>query len=154
VSSSFKSHEAHVDLIGNNLRFGRIKMSNVHGSEIKALKIPIAIEYFDANSSFIINTDDTECTQVVIDDLNITLIPAASTSIVSITKTGTNEQVVNITAPNNGNHDVIRISPNLDKWLRYDWSKSGDFNEDPSATATFGIFNGHRYLIYMEQSHQ
>ncbi|MFT7129357.1 MAG: hypothetical protein ACI89U_001473, partial [Gammaproteobacteria bacterium] len=42
VSSSFKSHEAHVDLIGNNLRFGRIKMSNVHGSEIKALKIPIA----------------------------------------------------------------------------------------------------------------
>jgi hypothetical protein len=154
VSSSFKSHEAHVDLIGNNLRFGRIKMGNVHGSEVKALKIPIVIEYFDANSSFIINTDDTDCTQIVIADLNITLIPAASTSIVSITKTGTNEQVVKITAPNNGNHDVIRISPNLDKWLRYDWSNSGDFNEDPLATATFGVFNGHRYNIYMEQSHQ
>ena len=154
VSSSFKSHEAHVDLIGNNLRFGRIKLGNVHGSEVKALKMPIIIEYFDANSSFIINTHDTDCTQVVIEDLNITLIPAASTATVSITKTKTNEQVVSITAPNNGNNDVIRISPNLDKWLRYDWSNSGDFNEDPLATATFGVFTGHRYNIYTGQSHQ
>ena len=82
------------------------------------------------------------------------MIPAASTATVSITKTETNEQVVSITAPNNGNNDVIRISPNLDKWLRYDWSNSGDFNEDPLATATFGVFTGHRYNIYTGQSHQ
>ena len=154
VSSTFKSNEAHVDLIGNNLRFGRIKMGNVHGSELKALKMPMVIEYFDADGFFVINKDDTECTQVVIEDLDITLIPAASTSTVSITKTGINDHVVNITPPNNGNNDVIRISPNLDKWLKYNWNNSGDFNEDPLATATFGVFSGHRYNIYMGQAHQ
>jgi predicted acyltransferase (DUF342 family) len=153
VSTSFTSPEAHVDLIGNNLRFGRIKMDNVHGSELKKLKIPIVIEYFGASGSFVVNTDDTDCTQVVTSDLNITLTPPTSTSIVSIANTESVGHVVSITAPGNGNNDVVRISPNLDKWLRYRWNNSDEFNEDPKATATFGVFKGHQYIIYMEQSY-
>jgi MSHA biogenesis protein MshQ len=61
---------------------------------------------------------------------------------------------VTITAPGAGNNDVVEVSPNLnssgDKWLRHDWNNDGDFDDDPSAIATFGIYTGSSVQIYIQ----
>jgi MSHA biogenesis protein MshQ len=121
--------------------------------------MPMTIEYLNASGLFVINTDDNNCTQIDTGDLEITLIPTTSTSIASITNNSTEagRQVI-ITAPGNGNNDVVIVSPNLDtsdnKWLRYDWNGDGNFNNDPSATAVFGINRGNKVQIFMRQSYQ
>jgi predicted acyltransferase (DUF342 family) len=148
-----------VNIEGNDQRFGRVNMANTHGSELNDLQMPMTIEYLNASGLFVINTDDNNCTQIDTGDLEITLIPTTSTSIASITNNSTEagRQVI-ITAPGNGNNDVVIVSPNLDtsdnKWLRYDWNGDGNFNNDPSATAVFGINRGNKVQIFMRQSYQ
>jgi hypothetical protein len=152
--------EVVISIDGNKQRFGRIDMTNKHGSELNDLKIPMTIKYLNDKGSFVINTYDINCTQIDTGDLNITLDPSTSTFIVSITNTPAEAgRHVDITAPGNGNNDVVTFSPNLDKsdnkWLRYDWpERDGNFNDDPSATARFGIHKGNPVQIFMRQSYQ
>jgi hypothetical protein len=121
--------------------------------------MPMTIEYLNASGLFVINTDDNNCTKIDTGDLTITLVPTTSTFIASITNDSTEagRQVI-ITAPGNGNNDVVTVSPNLDtsdnKWLRYDRESDGNFNDDPSATATFGIQKSNPVQIFMRQSYQ
>jgi len=35
--------------------------------------------------------------------------------------------------------------------LRFDWNADGEFNNDPEARATFGIFDGDPVQIYIQQ---
>jgi predicted acyltransferase (DUF342 family) len=144
---------------GNDQRFGRINMTNTHGSELNVLQMPMIVEYFNASGLFVINTDDYNCTQINTGDLDITLAPLTSTSIASITNMSTEAgRQVTITAPGNGKNDVVQVSLNLEtsvnQWLRYDWDSDGNFNDDPSATATFGINRGNKVLIFMRQTYQ
>ena len=37
-------------------------------------------------------------------------------------------------------------------WLRYDWDNDNEFDDDPEATATFGIFEGEPVQIYIQQT--
>ena len=39
-------------------------------------------------------------------------------------------------------------------WLRYDWDLDGDYDDDPGAKATFGIFEGNTVQIYTQQIYQ
>jgi hypothetical protein len=147
-----------VSIDGNEQRFGRIDMTNTHGSELNDLKMPMTIKYLNDKGVFVINTDDNNCTQIDTVDLDITFTPKKN-SDVTITNTPAEAgRHVDITAPGNGNNDVVRVSPNLDtsdnKWLRYDWEVDGNFNDDPSATATFGIHKGNPVQIFMRQSYQ
>jgi hypothetical protein len=147
------------DVTGNQLRFGQLQTGNVFGREIDDLKMSMVVKYLNASGFFVINTDDNNCTQIDTGDLDVTLTPSTSTSIVSITNTPNEAgRHVDITAPGNGNNDVVRVSPNLDtsvdKWLRYDWNNDGNFNNDPSSTATFGINKGNPVQIFMQQIYQ
>jgi predicted acyltransferase (DUF342 family) len=147
------------DVTGNQLRFGQLQTGNVFGREIDDLKMSMVVKYLNASGFFVINTDDNNCTQIDTGDLDVTLTPSTSTSIVSITNTPNEAgRHVDITAPGNGNNDVVRVSPNLDtsvdKWLRYDWNNDGNFNNDPSSTATFGINEGNPVQIFMQQIYQ
>jgi MSHA biogenesis protein MshQ len=147
-----------VNIEGNDQRFGRVNMANTHRSELNDLQMPMTIEYLNA-SAFVINTDDNNCTQIDTVDLDITLTSLTSTSTVSITNTPAEAgRHVDIAAPGDVNNDVVRVSPNLDtsvdKWLRYDWNNDGNFNNDPSSTATFGINKGNPVQIFMRQIYQ
>ena len=47
----------------------------------------------------------------------------------------------------------IRIDLSADgmEWLRYDWDGDGNFDDDPTARASFGIFPGRREIIYIRE---
>lgn len=144
-----------------HLRFGRIKMSNVHGSELIDLAMPMFVEYFNAGA-YTINGDDT-CTTVVTANLDITdNLSTTGASIISVT----NDPIllgdlgVTLTAPGAGIDGSIIVTPNLTvvaDWLRYEWDTTvgvDPFDDNPWGIATFGIYSGNEVNIYQIQTFQ
>ena len=149
------------DLIGNQLRFGRIRMSNVHGSELTDLAMPMVVEYLVSPGVYTINSDDS-CTTVANGDIVINFDNLSVTGASTITVTNptaiAGDLGVTLTSPGADNVGDINVSPDLDlsadKWLRWDWNNTGQFDADPNATATFGIFSGNPVQIYIQQTYQ
>ncbi len=148
-----------INLVGNNQRFGRIRMSNAYGSELTSLQMPMIVEYL-TNTGYQLNTDDS-CTQfnkadlITIADNLVT--PNASTISVINPVAVAGVLGVTLTSPGADNVGTIDLSAllsggaNENKWLRYDWDADGNFDNDPSVSATFGIYNGDARHIYIRQ---
>jgi hypothetical protein len=152
VSTSYAAGTHVLDPTGNNLRFGRLRMDNVHGSELNPLLMPVFTEYWNG-FSFQRNTLDT-CT--VIDATNL-LSGASPLSVPAVANTPAAAGDVNYSypAPGAGNVGFIDTQTDLSAaahlWLRYDWLANGEFDDDPAARATFGIFDGDPVQIYIQQ---
>ena len=56
---------------------------------------------------------------------------------------------LNLKAPGVNNSGVLGISADAPAWLEFDWTGTGD--SDPSARATFGIFNRNTSIIYQRE---
>jgi MSHA biogenesis protein MshQ len=142
-------------------RFGRIKMGNIHGSELIDLAMPMLVEYLNPAGLFVANTDDN-CTVVTTADLAITdnlSVPGSSTVTVTNPLALAADLGVGLTAPGTGIDGNIIVSPGLTgvaDWLQYDWDSVGvgQFDDDPSAIATFGIYTGNDVNIYKRQIYQ
>ncbi len=142
-------------------RFGRIKMGNVHGSELIGLAMPMLVEYLNPAGLYVVNGDDN-CTAVTTADLVITdnlSVPGSSTVTVMNPVALTGNLGVDLTAPGVGIDGNIIVSPGLTgvaDWLQYDWDSVGVglFDDDPSAIATFGIYTGNNVDIYKQQTYQ
>ena len=142
-------------------RFGRIKMGNVHGSELIDLAMPMLIEYLNPAGLYVVNGDDN-CTAVATVDLAITdnlSVPGSSTVTVTNPVALAGDLGVGLTAPGAGIDGNIIVSPGLTglaDWLQYDWDSVGVglFDDDPSAIATFGIYTGNDVNIYKRQIYQ
>ena len=142
------------------LRFGRIRMSNVYGSELNDLSMPMIVEYLLSPSVYTINSDDFCSTVangdlVIIDNLSV---PGSSTVTVTNPIAIAGDIGVTLTKPGADIVGDINVSPDLilsvDKWLRWDWKGTGQFDVDPDATATFGIFSSNPVQIYIQQTYQ
>ncbi len=143
-----------VMLGSTEIRYGRLVLDNVFGSELIDLTMPMETEYFDG-SNFVVNTSDS-CTTINDTDLSVTSLLSAGSSTVSVISTTASSGVLNIglTAPGAGNTGDIIIRPNLntsnDPWLRFNWDGVAG-TEDPTAKATFGIYSGDSKQIYYRQ---
>ncbi len=147
-----------VNLTGNNLRFGRLRMMNVHGSEISPLSMTVRAEYWDGvSSTFQLNTLDN-CTTIayppdliVSDNLN----SGSSTITINNPTASVGDIGYGFSAPGDGNDGYIDVTTDLstsgDLWLRFDWDSDGEFDDDPTARATFGIFEGSPVRSYIQQ---
>ena len=157
VTSSYAVGTYELDPAGNNLRFGRLRMDNVHGSELNPLLMPAYTEYWNG-FSFQRNNLDT-CTEISSGDLVSVANPVAL-SLPAVVEFPASAGDVNYSypAPGSGNNGYIDTSTDLSSaahlWLRYDWEADGDFDEDPAARATFGIFEGNPVQIYIQQIYQ
>lgn len=150
------------NLAGNQLRFGRLAMRNAHGSEIVDLSLPVFTETLQAGGYYSLEGDDS-CSQLATMDLGIIdnlSTPGASAPITVSNPTAIGGQInVNLPAPGSGIDGSILVTPDLqgsldNRWLRYDWTSSGQFANDPSATASFGIFQGSPVQIFIQQTFQ
>ncbi len=148
-----------INLVGNTQRFGRIRMSNAYGSELTSLQMPMIVEFFN-NTGYQLNTDDN-CTLFNNADLFTIAdnLVTPNASIISVTNPVAVAGVlgVTLTSPGADNVGTIDLSALLsggvidNRWLRYDWDADGNFDNDPSASATFGIYNGDARHIYIRQ---
>lgn len=153
-----------VSPLGVNLRFGRWSIENSFGPETTDLPLSMAIEYWNG-SAFAVNTDD-----------NCSVFDGDTAANYSLTLTALNNPLpaINLTPlsgqgsfvlglaelkiakPSDGSQGQIRFTYDITPaWLQYDWSWNGidiqEFNENPTAVATFGQFRGNDRIIYQRE---
>ena len=147
--------------LGNLQRFGRGAAEDVHGTMSQvgdSLTVPVATLFFDVGGVWTLNSDDS-CAQnqyayVTTDaDISTFASPANPVSLVN----GLGDLTLSITADGGVAGGRSLIDTVWPTWLKYDFDgvdQLGDgnfYDDDPSATATFGIFRGDdRYLYWRE----
>jgi MSHA biogenesis protein MshQ len=151
-----------INPIGNLQRFGRGYAQDVHGTMSQvgdSLIMPIGSWFYDMGGNWTLNTDDS-CSSYTYTkvDAGITTT-AASVSPVSLAS-GLGSLTLSISADAGSPGGTSVINTVWPSWLQYDLDSIdqpvplGDgnlYDDDPSATATFGIFRGDdRYLYWRE----
>jgi MSHA biogenesis protein MshQ len=162
LSSSVRSLDT------TQVRYGRMLLSNAHGSELLPLTVPAVLQYFDGNN-FVVNTDDS-CTTLLITDVDlsndeqsnerdgtITVNGATVTASVQNSPASAGRLDIDLTPPGVGNTGFIDLVPDLStatgadlSWLQFDFDGDGT-DDDPMSRATYGIFNGRPQQIYMQE---
>lgn len=144
-----------------NLRFGRLVLADVAGPEDEDLPIEAQVEYWDG-SRFVVNEQDN-C--FYMESANIDDVSAVSSEfqppevgpeaseMVMVEDGRTGFSSLYFQAPDEaGELEFSYIAPD---WLRYDWDQTGNFNQLPSALATFGQYRGNdRIIFWLEQNLQ
>lgn len=150
-----------------NIRSGRMVLDNSYGPEQYNLVIPLRTEFYtDAgNGGFITNTDDscTTYSDTLASLSNYTQnLDAGETTLVVIgaanTISGMHDSAspLELTAPalagpnNNGTVDITH-DVTAQPWLQYDWDNDGNHDNNPDATASFGLYRGDDRIIFQRE---
>jgi MSHA biogenesis protein MshQ len=154
------------DVIGTQIRYGRLVLESTYGPETEPLNVPIKTEYFNA-SQWLLNTDDSNCTSIDFTEDN-NEIQLSDTSFAdsfnSVTSTGV--LIKGVAVGNQFTLDAPNTTGELDIWLdptaldvtwpahlNYDWNGDGFINTDdfPEATVNFGLFRGNDRIIHWRE---
>jgi hypothetical protein len=151
-----------LNLSGKEIRFGRARLDNSYGPETSDLSQPFSVQYLNASGTYVVNEDDG-CTGF--DSSNIRL----TNGTLDQNRTGVNSvngqldddlpngetRSMFLDAPEVGNQGTINVEYDIYSWLKYDWTWNGvaakEFDENPSAIATFGLFRGNDRIIYQRE---
>jgi MSHA biogenesis protein MshQ len=126
---------------GLKVAYGQIKVSNVYGSELLPLMVTATAQYYSPNSNWVTSITD-----------NVTALTLPSTYLVgtgsaNVTPTPTatmNAGKVNINLSKPGVPGVVLINPP---------HPSSNYLPLIPGTATFGIYNGNKNIIYQRESY-
>lgn len=122
------------------IRIGRLRLSNVYGS-LSPLTVPVERQYWTGNS-WIRNADDS-CTTLVAN--NVLLSPAGWAATIvggNIQLVPTGPGSVTVCADLGTDHGVACAATSAAlPWLQSRWPGAATWDNDPSATATFGVFS-------------
>lgn len=154
---------------GNEFRFGRLTIANAHGSELRALPVPLETQYWDG-SHFVRNIVD-DCTQLTAGHIALSnwrrdLAPCETSAVLSgrfVAGRGN----LRLSAPGAGNTGSVDLTLQLGTtasgsacvggiptaavpasltWLQGAWS-GGAYTQNPTARASFGLYRGNDTLI-------
>ncbi len=137
------------DSPGSEVRLGRLRVGNAHGSELQDLSLPLLLESWrdTAGGSFQVESMDT-CTVLgaaSLDAFTDNLALNETTPTISEPFVGVGSLL--LSAPGAGNDGSVRASfPALPLWLQYPWD--GLNRQGASGLATFGIYKGSAPLIF------
>ncbi|PFG52111.1 MSHA biogenesis protein MshQ [Marinobacter sp. LV10R520-4] len=146
---------------GSEVRLGRLRIGNAHGSELQALNLPLTIETWQAKatgSAFVREGLDNCSAGVlgdpVLDGFSGQLAAGETTPSVVGPSAGVGQ--LGLTAPGAGKTGSVRVhfaggpSPALPPtWLDFDWNGTG--REAAQGIATFGIYSGPTPLIFRRE---
>lgn len=129
---------------------GRLNLQNAYGSELLDLPMPLTAEYWDG-ISWVTNTADN-CTALT--------APSGSRLALNLANGGTTTATLNsplvsgdaglsLSAPGATHAGYVDVTIDSPAWLDFNWQGAGD--TDPSARATFGIYNSDNKFIYIRE---
>jgi MSHA biogenesis protein MshQ len=134
--------------VGVEIRFGRLSLVNSFGPETANLNQLINSEHFDGTT--FITTTDNNCVTYNADKIslsNISLDPALTRAEgQGVFMTG-KARDIKLTAPGSGKQGEIGVLYDSYDWLKYDWDNDGEYDDNPTAVATFGVFRGNDRVI-------
>ena len=156
---------------GENIRFGRFNINNAHGSELAPLTINMIAEYFNG-FNWVNNTAD-QCTNLTLaTHVQLSNTETAKgnwqigTSLMTITDGNTsgtlsnNSPLINgqalltLSAPGEDNQGYVDIRSQLSgdyNWLLGDYDNDGNYDDNPSGRASFGLFKGTDNIIFRRE---
>ncbi|MFA6013491.1 MAG: DUF6701 domain-containing protein [Gallionellaceae bacterium] len=140
------------------MRFGRLKLSNVVGSELLNLTMPMEAQYW--NGSAWIRNDLDSCTNLISGNINSS---KASVAINSVTPVSGKAGLWNITlgAPAVQVTSDVCVDLSTNDAVCSATSAAGmtylqtgaTYSQDPTARAFFGVYQGRKQFIYMRENY-
>ncbi|MEW6676829.1 MAG: LamG domain-containing protein [Pseudomonadota bacterium] len=139
------------------MRYGRLRLANAHGSERLALTVPLTAQYWNGQG-FVTNTADL-CTPLAVPTLSFftqtttNQLASGETSATFNTPLVAGSGNLRLSAPGTGNFGYLDITVTAPAWLRFNWDgtdqgSDGDLLDDnPRARASFGKRNTGRNVI-------
>lgn len=142
---------------GSEVRLGRLRMANAHGSELQALVLPFWLESWQSNASsgaFRIEPADT-CSgpllgAPVLAQFTGNLQAGDSSATLNAPLAGASS--ISLSAPGSGNDGSLSASLPALTWLWYDWNGAG--RQAASGLATFGVYQGSTPLIFRREQYR
>lgn len=139
---------------GNAFRYGRLRLSNAHGSERLPLNVPVRAEYFNG-SIFVSNAADNCTGFTLASDLSLSnwqrnLNPGETTPGPAAITLASGVSAIALSAPGVGNSGSVDLTLAAPNWLQFNWSGTVG---DPTARATFGIYRKTNDFIYMREAY-
>jgi len=160
-SAALASGAFNISGSGGAVRYGRLHINNAYGAETSQVSQTWQMEYYDG-SDFVLNALDSDTAYDLsqIGSITVTDVGDNSDPLLSTDSSASGEIAdtgvfasgllqVNWGATTDGRYGTIRFPYNIDSWLEYGWSGSGD--EDPEASVTFGQYRGHDRVIYWKE---
>jgi len=142
--------EYDLEILDSEIRLGRLRIANAHGSEQLPLALPWMIESWQAPGAFLLEGDDT-CSAPVWSEPDLIDptgdLVAIPTPKVSTIKPG-HQGVLTVAAPEVTGSGRVGF-PGVPRWLWYDWR--GEGREPSRGLATFGIYKGPKPLIFRRE---
>ncbi|MGJ8691082.1 MAG: DUF6701 domain-containing protein [Thalassotalea sp.] len=136
---------------GVEVRFGRATMKNSYGPELSALPIPMQLEYLNASGNYIVNSDDNYTDiSTENDEMTVSNIDLGGTMPTVTQATETSEQGLLdfiFLQPQGSNRGKVKLEYQAFPWLLFDWNGNGNFDDNPTAIATFGLYRGNDRII-------
>ncbi len=160
----------HAQVGETQIRFGRLRLNNAHGSELLDLPIPISVQYWNG-TQFATNTEDS-CTSLASSSIGLgnytgnlasgeTGISPATISFASGIGT------MRLTAPGNNNSGSVDVCVDLGPdpvggvtcsatgasmaYLQGKWAPGTNWDNDPKVRATFGVYKNTNEFIYLRE---
>lgn len=127
---------------GVEIRFGRVVLENSFGPETSNLPQPLQLEHFDG-TTFTFSSDNNcvgyDASKISL--TNISLDPALTNVLGGIGNFLIGKtQAIELESPGAGNQGQLGVSYDAFDWLKYDWDTDGNYDDNPSAIATFGLY--------------
>ncbi|MDX5371606.1 MAG: hypothetical protein LPK18_04120 [Pseudomonadaceae bacterium] len=138
--------------LGSQVRLGRLRIGNAHGSELQALDLPLLLETWQnvAGGAFLTEGMDT-CTVLGTPALdqytgNLAAGETTPTLVPPLAGVGT----LQLSAPGAGNDGSLQVSfPDSPAWLQYPWD--GASRQLARGLGSFGIYKGAAPLIFRRE---
>ncbi|MDH3287714.1 MAG: hypothetical protein OEP48_08350 [Betaproteobacteria bacterium] len=167
---------------GKPMRFGRLRIGNANGSQLTPLPVLVEVQYYSGppGNAFVTNTDDS-CTALAASNVamsnftpNLAPSPNCKTAITGVSAFSAGRSTLTLAAPGSGNEGTVDLTVNLGStgsgttctsvgggptpvsgsniwFLKGNWT-GGAFDKDPSARATFGVFQGAEEVIFTREN--
>lgn len=134
---------------GSQIRLGRLRISNAHGSELLSLELPWVIESWQAPGAFLPEAGDA-CSALVWGAADAVEKQGALAGEALSMTGGTSGYQGSLSVQAPGATGSARIGfPDVPEWLWYDWR--GEGREASRGLATFGIYQGPKPLIFRRE---
>jgi MSHA biogenesis protein MshQ len=136
----------------DEMRWGRMVMKNAYGSELLPLAMPLRAEYYNG-SSFEINEDDY-CTSLSVTQLTLTGIVTSTATLHNLSSSplAAGDAKLVFSAPSATGYIDVQLDLSSMPWLQFDWDGDSNYDNNPAARASFGLFEGNPGMIYMRES--
>jgi len=156
---------------GEAIRFGRLTISNAHGSELAPLPVSITAEYFNG-----VNWTENTADQCTVLDLSTQIQLANSETAGGSWQSGNSTMIINegstsgtlsnnnplqnglavltMSAPGEDNQGYVDIQSRLSTsydWLLGDFDNDGQYDDNASGRASFGLFKGGDNIIFRRE---